>query len=906
MRFFVQRQLVLTLLIVISSGLVQFAEASIQLKAQGDTVSLELTGQSDWNYELKRSSEKGQTKVLLTVKASDQDDFDKIKNVKNPFIKSIQVKPEVDGKKQIEFTLSSSKVETFDYLTDYPSKLIVDFYFNEDPVKVAAAAAEAASLATAVSKKTAENKKNKGDRKPADAEYFNIESNDDRAPVNLKLGLFNSNNDGLARFKINLVELQPPPPPYELSEYYHAYPLLERPFHFWTQMKQNLPEYEIQPENTAENKQIRLIKKLFDKKRTFVLRQTVEWFAKKYPNSKYLEMAYAMAADSHMQLWQTEKKDEIFDLAQYYYEKLMTEYPQSALYERTSLARGMYDLDKKNYLAALRKFKTHIENPQYKDNNSHYYAQLGMTYCLAKLNKIAEAAKMTEEIENLTKDSLTQAEAAFRRGDYLMMDEKYVEASTQYEAATKKYPQHEMLFPNAVFNKMEAFFQLQKSMESHAASLEFIIKFPQDDFAPYALTRLGELFDIMGAPQQRAVGAYLETQFRYGDSPRTIVAQLHLMSTRMKVMQDLELKQTLKKMEDLAKKSDLAHINQFKTIMISDGFSRRKEFDKAIDVLVKHFQAYPGKKNSEQISTRIKANIHAYLRDLSANNKHRDVLKVYQKYADTWIRKQENADTFYYLGKAYQSAGAYEEALKKYDLVEQKLANPTPLTRLNTGGPKFEEVYLKQAQAMYEMKNLQKSEQTLDKIKNTEILSPTEQIERVELASKLHENRGDNDTAIRYLSEIVRLWKDKPDLVIDSAIRLAKLWNKTEMPLKGIEILDQMSKEKITKENVRRLHKAKSEIALAARIPDTAINSLTFLINNEKNPNANLAEEKYRLGDLYFQKGEIKKAENVWSSFEGNDDQFWSKLADEKMKSSQWQDEYKKYLKRIPAAVGVE
>jgi tetratricopeptide (TPR) repeat protein len=969
----------------------------IQLKTQGDTVSFELTGQNDWNYDLKRSVGKNQTKVLLTVKGIESENYDRIKNIKNPFITGIKVIPNgVDGKKQIEFTLSSNKVETFDYLTDYPSKLIVDFYFNEK-FKIADNNGEAddsksissRDVASALSqskksgsnkdpksvffetaqKKTAQLEKvkkggpplvgllhriNPQDETEEDRLYFKNFKNDEfdemnkmnpkqktavkikeksrRTPANdylsvedfdsgnaatdeavdLKAGLFNGSDDQLARFKLKSFEMKSAAAHKPAVDYFISYPVLDRPFAFWTKMKENTPEYEIQPEETDENKQIRLIKKLFDKKRTLVLRQTTEWFANKYPKSKYLEMAYAMTADSFIEAWQKDNNSQDYDLAQLYYKKLMDNYPKSALFERTSLAIGLFELDKQNYLSALRKFKSHSDKEQFKNNNSKYYADLGMAYCLAKLNKTEEAIKMAEEVEGAAQDPATKAEAAFRKGDFLMAAQKYIEVKDQYALAAKKYPQFVKQHPNGIFNKMEALFRLDLNLEAHSAALDFMQLFPRHDYAPYAMTRLGELLEILSAPQEKAVGAYLETHFRYGDSPKTIIARLHLLSTRMKGMKDLELKTTIEKMNELANKSDLENVEQFKTTMISDGYVRRKEFDQAIKALISFYQEAPSKKNSEQVTNRIKSSIHNYIQYLSENGKNKEVLKVYKQYADNWIRKQERADTFFYLGKAYQSAGAYGEALKKYDLAEQKLLSersPASISSLDGSMPKMEDVYLTKAQSLFEQNNLQNAEQALDRIKNPESLSVADQIARVNLASRLYEKRGDIETAIRYLSEVVRVWKSQPDLVADSAIRVAKLWNKLEKPERGIEILDDLLKEKVSTNNIRKIYRAKSDIAIDAKLSDVAIKSLNYIVNPQVNPvasNQDMSREKYQLGELYFEKGEMKKAENTWSSFAEKDDKFWSQLADEKMKSAKWQDEYKKYLKRIPAAVGVQ
>lgn len=958
----------------------------IQLKNQGDTLSFELTGQNDWNYDLKRTVEKNQTKVLLTVKGLDSENYDRIKNIKNPFIKAIKINPHgIDGKKQIEFTLSSNKVETFDYLTDFPSKLIVDFYFNEK-FKTAENNGEAddsRSIASEKSKNSAQsssnsaaiksaklkeknNKKNephlvgllhkdrpeeeteedrlylqdlkkedpqpenkkplnpsaalkaplKSVRQPAQDHFevteFDRAETEPAEKIDFKNGLFNVSNEPLARFKIKSFEMKTASNHKPAVDYFLSYPILDLPFSFWTKMKENVPSYEIQAENTEENKKMNLIKKLFDKKRTLVLRQTTEWFAQKFPHSKYLEMAYAMTADRFLEEWQAERKDADFDTAQLYYNKLMDNFPQSALFERTSLLLGLLDLEKHNYLTAMRKFKSHSDNEKFKNRNSKDYAELGIAYCLAKLNKADEAVTIADEVEKNSQDLETRAEAAYRKGDFLMGSEKYMAAKDQYSLASKKYPQFARQFPNGVFNKMEALFRLDLHLESHAAALEFMQLFSRHEFAPYAMTRLGELLEILGSPQEKAVGAYLETHFRYGDSPKTIVARLHLLSTRMKGMKDIELKSTIDKMNELAKKSDLENIEQFKTTMISDGYVRRKEFDQAIKTLVTFYQDSPSKKNSEQVTNRIKSSIHNYIQYLSENDKNKEVLKVYKQYADNWIRKQERADTFFYLGKAYHTAGAYGEALKKYELAEQRLlSDRMPASTFNLDGamPKIEEVYLMKAQSLFEINNLQSSEQVLDKIKNPDTLTVPEQIARVNLASRLYEKRGDNETAIRYLAEVVRVWKAQPDLVAESAIRVAKLWNKVEKPQQGLDILDQLLQEKVSTSNVRKIYRAKSEIAIEAKLSDVAIKSLSFIVNPQANPissRQDMSREKYQLGELYFEKGEMKKAEDTWSSFSEKDDKFWSQLANEKMKSAQWQDEYKKYLKRIPAAVGVQ
>ena len=62
-----------------------------------------------------------------------------------------------------------------------------------------------------------------------------------------------------------------------------------------------------------------------------------------------------------------------------------------------------------------------------------------------------------------------------------------------------------------------------------------------------------------------------------------------------------------------------------------------------------------------------------------------------------------------------------------------------------------------------------------------------------------------------------------------------------------------------------------------------------------------IASIRYKLGEIYFSQGKIKKAEQAWTGFKGAQAEFWGKLAKEQMKNLSWRDDYKKYIERIPA-----
>lgn len=918
--------LITTLLFSVSFSTAATIEGLV--KNQGETFNFELAGQKNWDYDLARVKDKNHPKVQLFLKALNDDVINKIKNIDNPYVQSINIqKQPVDGKWLIEFTLKNDKVETFDYLTDQPSKLIIDFYVNEStPDKIvekeelkvkkpkASAKAKPSTKNLVVSAGEDDEDEDGKGRKPAQADYLALNPGGIESSPLLNAGL----SDGepyLQRFVIKDIEINERSILKSDNNYYLKFPMLETEFSFWNKMKANPPIYQFQPTKADENKQVRLLKALFDKKRFLVFAKTAEWFEKKYPESEYLESVAFMKSDALQEQWRQDKEDNIYDQMQFSYLQAIEKYPKSALAERTSLMLGMLAIEKSDYMTAIRRFTNHIENANFKDRLSAEYAKLGLGYSFSKIKRLADAVGILNKLEQESKNPAIQAEAGYRRGDFYFEDKKYAEAIANYKYALNKYASYEPLFPDANFNQMEAYFWTKMYKESHQAGLDFVSKFHSHPHAPYAMTRVGELLDILGAEPSKAVGAYLETFFRYGDNPKTIVARLHLLSTRMRNMKDEELKQTSAKMDELALKSDLANVDQFKTVMIADGYTRRGHHQKAIDILAAFFQKNPTRPDSKQVTRRIVYNIFDQIREFSANDKHKDVLKTFQKYSDTWLNHNDRIDTDFYLGLAYDSAGDYEVALQKY-LKTQKnmqMIKGTPREKwvaVTETLPTEDNLALKIAQAYFQQKNYQQAYQQLEKIKSPHLLPEVDQIARIQLASNLYEQKGDMDTATRYLSELVRVWNGKPELATGAMLRLAELQNKKGASEEAQKYLTKIMDiaENNTKANPKDVIKAANLSAelfqKEEKIDDAAKRYQTILKKYEANHN--LAEERYKLGDLYFKKGEVKKAEETWAQLKGDGSDFWAKLSSDKLKNSQWNDDYKKYLKRIPAMSQME
>ncbi|HWU43711.1 MAG TPA: hypothetical protein VN132_09745, partial [Bdellovibrio sp.] len=201
---------------------------------QGDTVHLELSGQQNWDYDMKRNENKGKTVVEMTVPALDDASVQSLNSFKSEMVSQVSVdRKGPDGKYIISFTLSGADIDSFDYLTDQPSRLIVDFYLNPHAAKPKPVVQKNETKSEVASAKSAKQVvKNKTDRKPATADVLTIANQG--ASVSLseesaRKGIFDGGDPDYDRFTVK---------PYDIKEesiirakdnYYIAFPMLEIP-----------------------------------------------------------------------------------------------------------------------------------------------------------------------------------------------------------------------------------------------------------------------------------------------------------------------------------------------------------------------------------------------------------------------------------------------------------------------------------------------------------------------------------------------------------------------------------------------------------------------------------------------------------------------------------------------------
>lgn len=888
---------------------------------QGDSAHLEFEGLKEWKYKIdKKSSAKG-TVVEIEIKPLSAQALEKITQFSNPQISKVQVlRNQRDGNDLIQLELKNSEVEFFDYLTDQPSRLIVDFFVENSsaPLLMAAKPNE---------KVTAQAKISPPLRKPASdvlllspmgiegyTEMASKASGEKAAPRSVgSYNLFDGGDRGFDRFLIKTEEIREDAVLRAQENEYIDFPALEVPLLAWQRIEANRPVYEILPQPSEENKNARLLATLFEKNRDRVFEKTYQWFAAKYPESQYMELVSYMLADIKIKRWRKNKNQNDFDQAIVVYKSLIAKYPKSPLAERTSLLIGFLNLERGDNFTAIRSFQNHIENKNFdgKDKNfSKDVAKLGQAQSNVRIRQFDEALRILSEIEAQSAHASLREDAAYRKGDVHFLWKKFDQSISDYQRALRSFPHRKTDYPNSHFNQAESFFKKAKYKEALNTYVDFLKNYPVQTFSPYVLTRVAELLEILGAKPEKVTGALMENAFRFGDAPATLVSKIRLLAQKMETMKPKDVENAVKQVMEFSKKSDLNGVEQFATLLLAEGFNKRQEYPRAIDLLTKYYQQNPTSVNQDKFKKRISKNVVDKIHHQVEKGNFIESLKIHQKYADSWLKNSDRLDLKFDLGRAYEMAGVQSKASELYqDILNQSLSmKGTDLERqkkVTENVPLIERVQLRLAQVEMQKNEWQRALDFLSQIKKVDSLSEEEQIERVQMAVQLLMKKGDQENAKKYLVDLIDHWRGQTSLIAAPYLQLAELEREQNNPSAALETLKKLDLKLEDAKMSPNDFQAKAlqkivDIYSAGNRNDEAVPYFEKLLKIYED-RLGLASQRYKYGDVFFQKGEVKKAAEIWSQFKGTQSEFWKKLADEKMKSSDFEVNYKKYIQRIPA-----
>lgn len=887
-----------------------------------DTAHVEFRGLKNWRYDVQRPDNK---KLVMTLAPLDDASVAKLRGFSDAHITSVTVdKNGVDGDNIVTFFLAQPNVEHFDYLTDEPSRLIVDLYRKPDaetkPAEAGTAAAKTKAAAKTAKKTVAKIKNKDGyvdtpkpekesGRAPAGDEFLNVTGAAEKpAKVDLHFGIFDGSDENYDRFRIKDYEIREEAAISSRNNIYLPFPMLKMKVSILGRLLEQLPEYVINPKDTAENKEARLLLTLFNRKRFGHFEKTYEYYIGKYPNSEYGEILKNLAAYVHLQKWREDKKASDYEKARAMYTELVQKYPGSPLREYNYLILGFAQLEHGEALATLQTFEGFITEYPKSPEVPHVRSARAEAYMI--LRKYDEASAEYQSImKDFARTPFAQ-EARYRLGDAQFAKGDFNEAIRTYEAAIKDLPKEERVYPNANFNMAEARFWQKDFKKALGNYVQFVNLFPTHEHGGYALTRIGELLGILGADPRRVMGAFLESYFRFPEHPGAKVARIRMLSQQMRGMKETEVKRALQEIKD-ASKVELPGMEEFTTLMAAEGLTNRGQYKEALDSLIVYYQKNPSSMNLGSFKQRILRNIANELKDGVDKGEFMKALSFYSKYSGNWLKNSGRIDVPYIVGGAYENAGAYDEAERIYRaaLIQRQAIVNTPAEKekkVQEHLPSVSSLNLRLASVLTQERNYIDAFQHLKTIGTGAELSPEENIERVRLSAQIAEQRNDLPKAREALVELSKRWQGDPALVAPVHLQLAQTYLKMNDPKQAEYYADkalaaESAGEKAVSDKIlSSAFQVKGEALMAQKKAMAAVESYQKLLERfeDKMP---LASVRYKVGQILFDRGDFQAANDVWKRLEGTPSDFLWKIGREKLADSQWKGDYNKYINRIPA-----
>jgi tetratricopeptide (TPR) repeat protein len=891
------------------------AAAPLQVEAEisqtGDASHLVFKGRSTWKYDVQKNG----VEIKVLVPRLTQTSIAKLKSYSDSLIQAIRVNEQgLDEGTELVFQLKNKIIDSFDYQTDQPNNLIVDFYTPEQ-AKDQKAVDDTPAIEPKI--KIAKHAKPK-DRKPASSEFVKIEG-PDPAPVakkpipdpdtiekDLRHGIFDGGDPEFKRFSAEDYEINENALIASRANLYLKFPMLKLSSYHLQNLINNPPIYEIVPTDSQENKEARLLLTLFNNKRPAVFLKTAKQFVKTYPESKYDEMIRSMTADTHYSFWLKENSIPDFENALAIYRSLTEKYPDSPLNSRTMLLLGYSYLDRGDSFGALKAFQRFVRTKPQSKAADQVKISIGEAYL--NLNRYDDALTIWDEVEKTAINKKDAIEAAYRKGDIFFEKKDFERADEEYKLAQQKFPEAYGDFPNASFNKAEAEFWSGHYREALKAYRLYLQRFPDHPHGGYAMDRIGETLEILGVNPKKYLGAYLESNFRYNGSPGARVARIRILSSRMPEMKDKEVKDAGQEMSELGKETQLADLEEFTTFLRTDGYYARHDYDKAAKELIAYYQLHPNVNNKQKFEIRIARNIAAEIKEKVDQGDFIQALRVESLYAKSWLKKSERIDVRYDTGRAFEQAGVFKEAESIYKETLEKLSalkgNSEREKNVFETLPSVDSVRLRLAMTSSRQKNFSAAEGFLKSIPDKAALNQKEEIERAQVSVDVAEAKGEYEKAQKYLESLVAAWKGQPAALADIYLRLAHL-QKQSKDLTGAEkslnqVLNLRSSSPLVSDDTHaKALEAKADLDLERGKREEAIATYRELLDayESKRP---LAPVRYKVGKILFDSGDLKSAAVAWAGLK-DPNSMWQKLAQEQLDGAKWQGDYKKYMGRIPA-----
>jgi len=881
-----------------------FADYKVEINHMNEVTHIEIPEISQADYQVDK---KGGA-VEIQISGLDPKSGDILSRYADQFIKKVTVTRNASlSRDVIRIELNDPSLEMFDYLTDAPSSLSIDFYVNDGPSVVDADDEEAANAKAAPARK---KDKVNPKRSIASSEFIkqvqdiNVNSELDeihkeaQGPAgsgkkkkddkDIRISTFEKNaplfDTEKVNFKMNaIIENR--------GKIFIKYPILFNEDKYLAQLLSQKVEYDVEPPTDAESKDFWKIKRLFAKgdSRNFLKAKNI--FVKKYPSSRFTEMASYMEAESLFNLYKAEGSERIFDETLKMYDALLSKYPKSNLAERTLLTVAYLRMQKGRYIEAVRSLKSY--SVRFATSPLVPNIDLIMAQALLRLQEFEESLRIYQRL--LQSDSVDVREkAAFDLGDVFFEKKDYAKAIKFYTQALTNYPGEASKYPNVSFNLGEAQFLSEKYKDGLASYKKFIDLFPQHEYAAYAWTRMGEILEAADVDSKAWRGYYNESYFRFQHTNGGRVAKINLLSHQAQEMDGVKFDMVIEEMRGFFGQLDIPHASDFLTVKIADTYFDKGFYKKATDELISYFQKETIPNYEDKFLRRIGRGISFQVRDALAKNDPQKAFSIFDSYDALWLRKSQRHDFAYLKGLGFEQTELYKKAGEQYAAFLKNFKSVPNQDETITFEqlPALEEIHLRYANCLVQLEQFQDAEAELAQA-TQEKLTPGGQDEWHILSSKIADSKGDYAGAIAQMEKVL-------NPTVSSVHWLAELYGKNNQGEKGIAAIDKFLEDRNIANGDRfKLLKQKLGVLESAKNKTKYYDFLKRFYAEFKNQKFDFDREKYQLGAYYAEQSKLKEADDVWAGI--GEKSYWKKLAKESRDEKKWDEQYKKYINRIPA-----
>jgi len=873
-------------------------EFSVDINHLNEVTHLEIPEVTAQDYQIQKRG----NVIELSVSGLDPKSAENLQRYSDQFIKQITVTRNNSlSRDLIRITLNNASLEMFDYLTDAPSSLSIDLYHDDG--KVADADAQKA-LDEAQKNKAAKNNQK---RSIASDEFLKQiqgislsseldeikKSNEGPSGKRKKKEVMRVMpvDRGLADLDVDKVNFRLNSIIESRGKIFIRFPSLLNEDEYLGQLLGRRIEYEFDVTQDPENKDFVKVRRLFAKNdfRSFLKAKKI--FVRKYPSSKYLEMLHYMEAESYFTLYKNEGNDVFFDQSLKMYDAIMTRYPKSNLSERTLLLVSYLRMKKGRHMEAIRSLKAYTEKYPFSPLKSN--TELIMAQALLRIQEYQESLEIYEKLLNSNSPDVRE-KAFFDVGDVFFEKKDYAKAIKYYQQAIDKYPELVKKYPNVSYNMAEAQFLTEKYKEALVSMKKFIDYFPQHEYAAYAWTRMGEILQVADVSEKTWRGYYNESYFRFQNTQGGMVARINLLAYQSGIYDDSKFPMILEEMRSYGPKLKLPHSDEFLAMKISDMYFDRGIYKKATDELTTYFKRVKIPIYEDKFLKRVGRGISFQVRDSYKQGDVHRAFSIFDNYDHLWLRKSQRNDFEYLKGYGFEQVRIYDEAIKHYELFIKAYNNTVAADEMLAFEqlPAIDEVYLRAANCNLQLNKNSAADGYLSKIK-TEKLSENSKNEYHMVTAKVAASREDIGAAIVAAEQA-------KNYSVENAQWLANQYARDKQFEKGLALIDTyLEKNKV--DQVSRFNLLKTKLAVLEETKNEAkyYDFLKRFYDEFKGKNYDFDREKYKLGVFLAGKDKMKDAQAVWAGI--NEKSYWKKLATESSNEKKWDDQYKRYIDRIPA-----